>query len=246
MKLVAILNVKNELGRYLELTVPALLEWVDEIRAQDDGSTDGTFEYLDSLDRVFVKQNDGTSWREHEGEYVTQGFNWALEGEPTHMLAIDGDELVTDGQAVRACVEANPTRLAFTLRMVELWGVDPPVARHDGGWRPHPVGMLWRVPTKRPLGAEWRMKSKALACPRSPSIVLGHQRTGRALDTGVDVRHLGWSNPAERVARAARYDELDGGKYHAKAHLDSILWPDERCDLRPYEDAGVIIHPSYS
>jgi glycosyltransferase involved in cell wall biosynthesis len=235
MKLIATLNVRNELDRYLRLTVPTLLEWVDEIRVQDDGSDDGTPEYLESLDRVFVKRNAGTRWTENEGVYISQGFAWTLEGEPTHVLAVDADELVTDGPAVRACVEANPRQLVFALRMTEIWGLDPPMVRHDGGWKPRRIGNLYRVPI-RPisLGPSWRFRAQKLACPRVPEIILSHGRRGRALDTGADILHLGWAKPEERAARYARYEELDGGQFHAKRHLESIMWPDERCDLRPY------------
>ena len=53
-------------------------------------------------------------------------------------------------------------------------------------------------------------------------------RSQRGYVTGVGVYHFGWTRVAEREARAERYFEHDGGRYHANAHLQSILWPDEK------------------
>lgn len=238
MKLIASMNTRNELGRYLRLTVPALLEWCDEVRVQDDGSDDGTFEYLAELDRVEVVRNTGPRWVENEGELHQQLLDFTIAGRPTHVLAIDADEYVADGPAVRAALEsAPPGEIAFTLRMVELWSLRPPLVRCDGGWRPHPVGILYRVPPALldgRAGVEWRIWGRKLAGGRVPRAVRSCQRRRRTVELDVDICHLGWANPAERERRHRRYVELDGGQYHAGSHLDSIRWPDERCDLRPY------------
>jgi hypothetical protein len=226
MKLVASIPARNELTRYLPRVLDAL-DFCDEIRVLDDGSVDGTFEYLEEREGVTVKRNTETSWREHEGQFRRHLQDFTLEAEPTHILAIDADELIPDGSRIRDALDGE----VFTLRMVELWALDPPTARHDGGWRPHEKPMLYRVPQK--MTQEWRIHGRAMACPRVPPAV--RKRTRRATSLEADVLHLGWANPAERQERFDRYAELDGGKFHAGAHLRSILLPDEACDLRPYE-----------
>lgn len=251
MKLIASMNTRNELGRYLKVTVPRILEVCDELRVQDDHSDDGTFEWLEAQDRVVVKRNAGARWNENEGVLHQQLFDWTLAGEPTHVLAIDADEYLDDPPALRAALEANPRATTFTLEMVELWSQDPPLARHDGGWRPHPVGILYRVPAAlhaRLVAGErypgqWLIWGRKMAGGRVPRHVRNLQRKGQAIDTGATIVHLGWSNPDEREARHRRYIELDGGKYHAGAHLDSIAWPDERCDLRPFDGVVPILSP---
>src|SRR5688572_1708037 len=120
MRLVAAMNVRNELDRYLRPCIEHLQDFCEEIRVQDDGSEDGSFEWLGEQDRVTVRRNEGPSWREHEGQLHQRLFSFTLEAEPTHILAIDADEFVVDGEAVRrqvAAVEAP----AYGLRMCEVW-----------------------------------------------------------------------------------------------------------------------------
>lgn len=243
MKIIASMSVRDELDRYLRLTVPALLSWVDEIRVQDDHSTDGTFDYLDGLERVEVTRNTGSRWDENEGELHQQLLEWTLEGEPTHVLAIDADEWIhpEDGAHIRSTLAAyvhdrnRPAPLAYRLNMVELWTQEPPRVRVDHGWRPHPVGILWRVPpAAERTGVEWQIWGRKMAGGRVPRAIRSEDRKRKAVDLDLDIVHLGWSNPLERDRRHRRYAELDGGQFHAKAHLDSILWGDRKCDLRDY------------
>lgn len=233
MKLVAVTNTFNERHRYLERTAPALLSYVDEWVVQDDASTDGTPDYLESLGAHVVEAVDGKRWRQDEGALHNRLLQEALMLEPTHVLAIDADEVVLDPAGLRAALEHDS--LAYTLTMLELWGTSPPVVRHDGGWVPHEVGIAYSV-GPRGVGP---IAGKKLASPRVPREVVRDVRRRRAHKTGVAIAHLGWSNPAERERRHARYEELDGGRYHASAHLESILWPDDRCDLRPLDPARV-------
>lgn len=231
MTLVASMNTRNELSRYLKATVPHLLTYCDEVRVQDDGSTDGTYEWLREQEGVTVRQNGGTRWEENEGLLHQQLLDFTLEARPTFVLAIDADEIVPDGPRMRAYLDEG--QRTYTLRMVEVWRRDPWVIRLDGGWRPHPVGVLYRAPARS--RREWQIWGRKLAGGRVPRIVRSDQRAGRARDLDVDILHLGWSDPTERLTRWERYVQLDGGRYHDSAHLNSIMWPDERCTLAEYK-----------
>lgn len=57
--------------------------------------------------------------------------------------------------------------------------------------------------------------------------------------SGVGLLHFGWANVAERAARYERYVVADNGRFHARAHLDSIMWPDDRVTVerREWPDA---------
>jgi glycosyltransferase involved in cell wall biosynthesis len=241
VKLVASMIVRSEMGRYLETCVASLLEFVDEIRVVDDGSTDGTGEWLTFAagPRVLCERSSASTFFAHEGNARNALLRWALAGDPDYVLAIDSDELVSDGAAIRiACEQGHE---AYGLTMMECWEAseDGLCIRVDGGWKPTRVPALWRVPN---CTDGLRIADRALACGRVPTGV--DRRAARPID--VDLIHYGWSNETERVARHHRYAVADGGRFHRSTHLDSILNPCsgvqlERMDwptgLLPYRDA---------
>lgn len=217
-KLVASLIVHNELDRYLLPCVEALGSFCDEIRVWDDGSTDGTREALARYPCVEVAGTPESAFYDHEGKARQAALEWALEGKPTHVLAIDADELILEGEQLRAELARGE---AWSLCMREVWRARDHALeiRQDGGWCEHPVSMVWRVPARM---GRWQMPNRVLACGRVPAPVA----TLRARFTDVAVYHFGWACKADRQARYDRYAKHDGGRFHRSSHLESILWPD--------------------
>jgi glycosyltransferase involved in cell wall biosynthesis len=221
--------VKNEFDRYLTLVIGHLLEFCDEVCVLDDHSDDGGYEWMLKQERVNVHRNPGDSFYKHEGHARQALLEWTLDAEPTHVLAIDADEFVSDGSLLKAVLTHGSPGLAWSLSMEEIWKAD---ARHlqvrqDGGWRAHPVPVLYAVPRAR--DSTWRIAERQLACGREPLAVRAH--AGRARPTQVSVLHFGWTRLRERQKRYDRYVAHDGGKFHASSHLQSIMWPDERVRL---------------
>ena len=157
-----------------------------------------------------------------------------MAGNPTHLLAVDADEFVSDGAAVRAACETDAGRGSWALGMQEVWKADAHALwlRIDGGWRAQEAGIpiLWRAPPARvaQTGA-WQIPDRALACGREPLAV---RRLGRPTRVPADVLHFGWTDENDRARRYARYVEHDGGRFHRSQHLDSIMWPDRRVRLK--------------
>lgn len=233
MKLTASLIVHNEMGRYLESCLESLRSFCDEVRIYDDGSTDALSSWR-SFDNVMIKRSGERTFFDHEGKARQAALNWALEGDPTHILSIDADEFVSDGVQLRRAIERSPAQV-MSLCMKEIWMADPEGlwVRQDGGWAEHEVGICYLVDRARLNEDVWKIPNKALACGRVPEIV---RRRGRARCSDVDILHFGWANQAEREARHHRYVVADGGKFHAGSHLDSIMWTDGRVKLerRPW------------
>jgi hypothetical protein len=197
----------------------------------DDYSSDGSCEWLCDYPRVALRVNEGPSLFEHEGQARQQLLEWTMEGQPDYVLSIDADEFVADGQALRAAlVRGKPV---FGLRMGEVWGVNYEHlnVRTDGGWRPHVAPIIWKAPAR--LGGQWRIEPKALSSGREP--VAARRMFAQAREPVSDILHFGWANRSARQARYQRYVEADGGKFHASAHLRSIMFPDHRCRLQPRE-----------
>ena len=232
MRLVASLIVRNELDRYLPACLDALLGFCDDVAIVDDGSTDETVSFLAELgERVHVLELAETTFFRHEGQARQVLLDFTLALEPTHVLAIDADEFVSEPYLVRAACFGR--QQVFSLAMQEVWEADLEELRirEDGGWRSHPVPCLYAVPPERwRRRGEWHIQNRALACGREPSAI--RRQHGKAKPTGSDLLHFGWTDPANRAARHERYRVADGGRYHQNAHLQSILWPANQVKLR--------------
>lgn len=247
MKLVASMVVRNELGRYLEESLSSLLEFCDEVVVFDDRSDDGTSDYLLSLlkknVRVFLNEN-GQTFFEHEGAIRQRLLNATLAYRPTHILAIDADEFISDGKALRAAVSGDGQ--VWTLQMTEIWTVSETslYVRIDRQWGPRPVPVLYKVLPNQNL----RILNRALACGREPVQI---RQTRNPTRLPIQILHFGWTNPTQREDRYARYQVHDGGRFHANAHLLSILdghevlekqpWPDQLLDRKP----AILRHAGY-
>jgi glycosyltransferase involved in cell wall biosynthesis len=234
VNLTAAVIVRNELHRYLEPCVAHLLEFCDEVAILDDGSTDGWDTALRKAwgkdgERVKVRywqaegRNDQPAFHRH-AEARNALIQFALEAWPTHVLSIDADEFVSDGKAVRAACE-QPFYDAWNLCMREVWGAQRGGLdiRQDGGWQEHDVPMLWKPDRSRPL----RIPDKGHATGRVPELV---HRT-RVGHTCAAALHFGWARLSERNERYARYAVDDGGKFHARVHIQSIMAPASRVRL---------------
>lgn len=232
MKLIASLMVgPGEHDRYLEPCLDSLLSFCDEVRVRLERSPDDA-EFRSIADRVLTQRGvmvldvGESDFFRHEGRARQQLLDWTLEGEPTHVLSIDADEFVADGEAVRSSCRDEYQPVAWTLCMQEVWNADDEglEIRQDGGWNEHDVPILWS-----PQKLYWplRILDRPLACGREPEAV----RTAVKGCADTAVLHFGWTRRAERKSRYDRYAVADGGKYHAGSHLFSILDPDSQVTL---------------
>lgn len=226
MNLVASLVVRNELARYLAPCIDHLRVFCDRIVVLDDASDDGTADWLAlqaDAQLVLVTQTK-TTFYVHEGATRTSLLHATLREDPTHVLPLDADEFVSDGPALRAALEEQPDVAVWGLPIQEVWNADMQNlhTRVDGGWSAGRT-QVWRPPGL----ARLTFANRRLACGRTPSQI--RMRTPEPLD--VSLLHVGWLNESERKGRAARYAQHDQGRFHARAHLESILWPPERIKL---------------
>ncbi len=233
MKLTASLIIRNELGRYLKPCIEHLGAFCDEIAIIDDASDDATVHaltiggsWLPHGVPVRLLPFEQQIFYAHEGRARQRLIDFTLETGATHVLSLDADEFVSDGAALRARLEADPDYPAWQLDIEEVWTANESLGiREDGGWRTHGLACVWKAPAP---GERFTMMDRKLACRRVPEQVLKQ----RSKPTGVSLLHFGWTNPAERQQRYDRYAKHDGGRFHASAHLRSIMWPATRIKLR--------------
>lgn len=225
-KLVASMMVgPGEEDRYLAESVGHLAEFCDEICIRRERGPQALQTWPVE---VFAKLNvmeAEPSFFQHEGRARQQLLDFTLQAQPTHILAVDADEFVTDGPGLRRFLEHSRANV-FTLSVQEVWKAEPDQLgiRVDGGWRPAEAPILWRVPVRQRL----RINDRALACGREPTWVRNQRQRQH---TGHSLLHFGWTNQPDRAARYQRYADHDGGRFHRNAHIESIMWPDDKVKL---------------
>ena len=227
MNLIASLILRNERHRYVDLVIDHLLEFCDSVCVLDDGSSDG---WRDRRQRVKTLRNpprDGDAFVNH-AQMRQRLLDFTLESAPTWIVNVDADEFITDGQLLRKTAESLDYAGALKVCLQEVWkvraeGLD---IRQDGGWVEHDVGLVWRPDRLKPN--QLKIADRGHATGRTPDAV-GSLPSSHSCSA---LLHLGWANVGERDERYARYAVGDAGKYHAKAHIDSIMWPDERVKLQ--------------
>lgn len=263
MRIVVSMVVRDELRRYQPLFARHALSWCDEIRLLDDCSVDDTGRVIRELDpdRVRLIRNERSRWdAEGEGALRQQLLDWTLAAGADWVVSLDADEVVPRGRSLRAYLEGYPGWVeVVSLRMVEVWSTRvgptticvgendtipavPPrrwAIRVDGGWAPSQCPIAWRPPPVSMNAAEawqqgWSIPKRRLACGRQPERV----RMIEGYKSGFDVLHLGWANDEERQKRFDRYMQIDGGKYHSRAHLESIM---ESPTLETYQAPDLVV-----
>lgn len=229
--------VRDEADRYLRACLDHLLEFCDSVRILDDGSTD-SFREVDWYgdDRVEVLRNDTPMFMQHEGRARQALLDWTFAADPSHVLAIDADEFVSDGAKLRDVCERDRSRgsipSVWILTMREVWTATPEElwTREDGLWGPRACPLLYSLPARR-NSYRWRIANRAAAPGREPQAVAALRQ--RARKTDVDILHFGWANIADRADRYARYE--GDGFGHNPDHITSIMWGDDRVTQEPHE-----------
>jgi len=176
---------------------------VDGIIALDDGSTDGSREYLGARPEVLevLSVQRSTRWDE-VGNYRLL-VSAARRHRAEWLVCLDVDERVEREFRARAERVIRRGRLlrisAYALRLHELWG-DTRRFRADGIWGRKAVARLFRLREdhifddkpvhgiKAPLQARW--------CGRYPLADLR-------------IYHLGMLHSSDRAARRRRYERAD-------------------------------------
>lgn len=203
MRLIALLSARDEMN-YLPGYVANVAPQVDGIIALDDGSSDGSAEFLESTGAVLEvlrRPRARVAWDE-PGNYralVDGGLRHGAEW----LISLDADERLEREFRTRAERVIRRGRWlgfeAYALRLRELWG-SPHQFRADGIWGTKAVGRLFRA------RADHRFDLRPLHGPKLPQQVLDAGRLARA---DLEIYHLRMVRREDRVARQRRYEDLD-------------------------------------
>lgn len=218
MKLIAQVVARNEASRYLVDMLTHLTYIADEIIFTDDCSDDDTPKIAEEYGcRVYrmpeptFTTNESllrsTAWS-HLCEHATIG-DW--------ILAIDADEKLY-GTAMLPELMAQQLYDIIAITFVHMWNETQ--YRIDKAWAPTMSSRMFRF---YPGG---RFSQRRLACGSEPTYVQDLISAGRMLKTSpLIMQHLGYVRDEDKQAKYERYMQLDGGDFHSRSHIESILDP---------------------
>jgi glycosyltransferase involved in cell wall biosynthesis len=195
-----LLQVRNEMDH-----LPRLMEnitgQVDGVIALDDGSTDGSRQYLEARPEVLeLIANPPNRPRWDEVGNHRKLVHAGLAHDADWFICLDGDERVEMG--FRSRVERLIQRgeaSAYAVRLRELWD-DPKRYRADGIWgKKAPPRLFKALP-------DHEFDERAVHSFKAP---LQAKVNGSFKIADVNVYHLGMLRPEDRFARRARYEALD-------------------------------------
>ncbi|MGR6546401.1 glycosyltransferase [Paenibacillus tundrae] len=229
-KLTAMLQVRNERGRYLEEVLHNLSDFVDEIVIVDDASTDGTPDICRSYPKVVRLEVLEQPLFAQEWRLRNVLWQAAVSTSPDWLLSVDADELygTKAKQTVRELInQEHADWVAF--RFYDMWGGRTHY-REDELWNLHQrhTASLVRYIPEYPYfypQQNHHVPRLPLSCMVLPGI-----------HTELKVQHLGWAGSLEdRVRKYLRYKRIDpDGQWGSLEHYESILDPEPR--LVPWKE----------
>jgi len=221
MKLIAQMVGRDEEGRFLDDVLQHVSSIVDEIVFTDDCSDDKTAEI--AADYAHVYRMDEPTFEKDEGLLRTTAWanleNHASVGD--WILGIDCDEKLFSFVPGLSMVDllGNDRLDVVNIKFYHMWNETH--YRVDKAWKPHNSYRLYRYY----LGGQF--KDSKLACGSEPTYIHKLIRRGGYLkNSGLAMQHLGYVRDEDKYAKYDRYMMLDGGDFHARAHLESIIDPE--------------------
>lgn len=201
--------VRNETGRYLEISLVNMLSLCDLVVVLDDYSTDDTFKTCVTLvgGGGFVRLRGSQAlqkgfWGQDETSARAELWNLAAEaaGPGGWVYVADADhELCGVSRADMQTLAASDLVTAWAWPLYDCWDGDTQ-HRVDGFWQAwqHPRPWMAQVPADPAFQPVW--PQRGLHC--------GHFPHNLPLVPGVApgfIKHLGYITLADRQAKAAKY-----------------------------------------
>lgn len=212
----------NEADRYLEQVLAHTKQFTNKIVFTDDHSTDATVEIARDYGCEVYMVDDGISFALHEGQLRAQSWRNLEENidhpYDTFILMLDCDELLWRYTTLPQLLDQRHYEV-LGIPFFHIWDV-PHMARVDKLWKPNISSRLFRYYP----GGEY--KDRKIACGAEPTYVLNLIRQNKILwKTPLLFEHLGYLRAEDKFMKYKRYMELDGGEYHSRTHLESIIDP---------------------
>ncbi|PFG12718.1 glycosyltransferase family 2 protein [Bacillus sp. es.036] len=219
--LTALLQVRNEEGRYLNEVLSELSDYVDDMVIVDDASTDRTVEICQSFPKV--KEIIPLPQSQFNREWELRSTLWreGCKYEPDWVLAIDADEVFESSFKTHVRDLINQDQFDWvSFRMYDFWGGRTHY-REDEFWNlhRHHTMMLVRYLPDFPY-YYIQQDHHVNRLPLSYGALTGYL-------SDIRVKHYGWAgDESDRKRKYDRYMSIDPeGKWGNLQHYKSILDP---------------------
>jgi len=214
--------MKNEAGRKLRECLEEARHYIDEAVIIDDGSTDNSVVIAEEVLKDIPHRIICNTKSKFANEINIRKQQWeeTIKMNPEWILNIDADQIfeVKMRETIYYLINQNEID-AWLFRLYDFW--DETHYREDGMWCAHQAWGWCSLLRYRP-GFNYVWKETPQHCGHFPRNIydLPYARSSMRL------KHYGWANEADRIAKYHRYMLLDpGAKYGSQAQYDSILDP---------------------
>jgi len=217
--LIANMVGRNESSRFLKEVLEHLSGIVDLIVFTDDCSDDNTAEIASEYaecfqtpEPLFTKDESllrAISWG-NLSNYAKSNRDW--------ILAIDCDEKLWSSNPNLDVKELTDQDMydVINIQFFHMWNEKQ--YRVDKLWAPNNSSRLFR------FFDDGEFLNRKLACGSEPTYVNMLIRRNRyMLNSGLIMQHLGYVRDEDKLAKYNRYMALDGGDFHQRSHLESII-----------------------
>lgn len=209
--------VKNEVKRYLPEIIDFYSKVVSGFIFLDNGSDDGTYEFVKNHSKTIASAQDASSFASHETLLRKKLMDLYLPilSPNDWVLVVDADELLERKfiHQVQSMMQTNINWYSF--RFLHMWGSRDSY-RIDGKWRPSDYGI--RMFRHNPSHA-YVWPNRPFACGSVPESILRLPGARSSLY----IKHLGYANSADIPKKYELYSKGPAAPYHASAHVRSIV-----------------------
>lgn len=211
--------VKNEADHYLRMILEEVRHYIDEAVFIDDASTDNTvqviYEVLQGIP-VHIIHNPVSKFS-NEITLRKQQWQETIKTNPDWILNIDADQVFEKAMRteIKKLTEQNAVDV-WLFRLYDFWDMDH--YRDDMYWGAHNTYRSFLMRYKKDFNYVW--KETPQHCGHFPMNILSLPNARSEMR----LKHFGWANEQDRLAKYKRYQQLDpGAKYGWAAQYESIL-----------------------
>jgi glycosyltransferase involved in cell wall biosynthesis len=196
MKIIVGMLTKNEMHKFLKESFKAVKTLADMVIVVDDGSTDGTPDYLEQ-EGAYVCRNAKSTFEENESVLREQLFKLCTlnADHGDYILIIDADEIIDSPEYAKNYFMDTEDPVVVA-RLFDMWSKTH--YRSDKLWCAHEK--YWPIGLKYDSGYKYIFNKSHAHCGRLPE-----NMPNRSFQFLGRIKHMGWSTKEIRKEKYARY-----------------------------------------